>query len=806
MKVKRILFFLGLCGLPMLILMCTLGDNLGVDQQIQAVSPESAAPPATTSLSALDPNPPAEPVRLVFVHHSVGDAWLETGNGDLGNQLGENNYYVSDTYYYWGPDEIGSYTDIGDWWNWFRGPSSSTYMQALYPTTNQHATYTRPMANPGGDNEIVMFKSCYPNSHLGGDPDDLPTTGDNPLRGEDYSSPNHTVANAKGIYNDILEYFSTRQDKLFIVITAPPMYAPNTDAAHAANARAFNIWLINDWLATYSHSNVAVFDFYNVLTSNGGGWNVNDLNAETGNHHRYRNGVIEYTTDQGINTSAYPDGGNDDHPGPAGVQKAAGEFPPLLNIFYNNWKSGGSIPVPTPTKPSTQAGQIYLPLVVLGTSSPPPAPLPTPTATIEPPPTGDCPSYPDGTTFITGTDVHALPDLSEYPARQWFTDPTFNTCMVRVTDRDNDLSPDDISIGMTNEYARVDSFNADGSQLLVRGTDGTWYLYNAQTLLPIAQLPLDAEPRWDASNPDIIYYNADTRLLYYNVHTGQGDEVRDFSNDITDPNLVAVWTRHEGRPSRDSCYWGLMAQVEQAGDWVTSDFLVYDRQTDQVITRDISALPGVSEGIDHVTISPLGNYFIASFDHYCEHGEIGTDSSPCGMMVYDSDLTNGRGLLRIVGHYDPALDAQGREVVIYQDIDTDHISMVDLETGIVTPLWEIDYSHTAIGFHFSGLGYDVPGWAVVSTHDDDPTIHTWMDDQVFLVELKSKGRVVRLAHTHSIVDEEQDFETYYWAEPHASTNSDLTRIVFTTNWGRYDTAGVEMYMISLPQDWRSRLD
>ena len=82
--------------------------------------------------------------------------------------------------------------------------------------------------------------------------------------------------------------------------------------------RAFNIWLINDWLATYSHSNVAVFDFYNVLTSNGGGWNVNDLNAETGNHHRYRNGVIEYTTDQGINTSAYPDGGNDDHPGPAG--------------------------------------------------------------------------------------------------------------------------------------------------------------------------------------------------------------------------------------------------------------------------------------------------------------------------------------------------------------------------------------------------------------------------------------------------------------------------------------------------------
>jgi hypothetical protein len=143
--------------------------------------------------------------------------------------------------------------------------------------------------------------------------------------------------------------------------------------------------------------------------------------------------------------------------------------------------------------------------------------------------------------------------------------------------------------------------------------------------------------------------------------------------------------------------------------------------------------------------------------------------------------------------------------VIFQDIDTDYISMLDLETGTVTPLWEIDYSYTGIGFHFSGLAYDAPGWAVVSTHDDDPVIHTWMDDQVLLVELKVNGRVVRLAHTHSIVDENQPSEFFYWAEPHASTNPDLTRIVFTTNWGRYDTGEVEMYMIALPQDWRGRL-
>ncbi len=138
-------------------------------------------------------------------------------------------------------------------------------------------------------------------------------------------------------------------------------------------------------------------------------------------------------------------------------------------------------------------------------------------------------------------------------------------------------------------------------------------------------------------------------------------------------------------------------------------------------------------------------------------------------------------------------------------VDTDHISMLDLTTGAVTPLWEIDYSYTAIGFHFSGLAFDRPGWAVVSTHDDDAATHTWMDDQVFAVELKPGGRVVRLAHTHSLVDESQPAEYYYWAEPHASANPDLTRVLFTTNWGRFDTGEVEMFMVALPPDWPERL-
>jgi len=407
-----------------------------------------------------------------------------------------------------------------------------------------------------------------------------------------------------------------------------------------------------------------------------------------------------------------------------------------------------------------------------------------------------CPAYPSGFSFTAGMEVYDLPGLEEPPARRWFADPAFGACLVRLTDRAQDLPPEDTSTGMVNEYSRVQSFNASGSRLLARSTDGTWYLYDAQTLQPIRPLLVSAEPRWDAKDSNLLYFSDGTQLLSLDVTGEEATLVHDFAADLPEQQLSAVWTRYEGRPSRDTRYWGLMAED---ADWLPVAFVVYDRETDLATVRDMRGVPAMEEDVDHVTISPLGTYFLASFDRACEPGTLGDDLHPCGLMVYDRDLANGRSLARIIGHYDVALDAEGREVVIYQDIDADQIAMLDLETGAVTPLWEIDFSHTAIGLHFSGLAYDRPGWAVVSTYDDDPAIHTWMDDQVLAVELKAGGRVVHLAHTRSIVGEGQ--EPDYWAEPHASANADLTRILFTTNWGRTGTGQVEVFMIALPSDW-----
>lgn len=405
--------------------------------------------------------------------------------------------------------------------------------------------------------------------------------------------------------------------------------------------------------------------------------------------------------------------------------------------------------------------------------------------------------------LITDHNVRQAPPLPEPAARLPFRDPVFGTCLTRVTDRRADLATGDPSRGLKNEYARVQAFNADETRLLVRGLAATWYLYDAATLAPMRKLDFEGsvEPRWDAADPDLLTYSAGTRLVGYNTRTGAEWTRHDFADDFPGQALTAVWTRYEGSPSLDGRYRGLMAEDEE---YLPVAFLVYDQLQDRVVSvRDLRGLPARADDVDHVSISPLGTYLLASFDRYCAPGQLGNDANPCGLMVYDRDLQQGRGLLRIVGHYDLALDAAGREVVVFQDIDTDTISLLELATGRVTPLWPIEFQFGAIGLHFSGQAHRQPGWVLVSTHDATRTSATWLDDQIIAIELKAGGRVVRLAHTHSLVDPDQEHD--YWAEPHATVNRDFTRVLFTTNWGRSGTEEVEVFHLALPAGWPARL-
>lgn len=314
-------------------------------------------------------------VKLMFIHHSVGGHWLAHDGGGLVNELNKHGFYVNDITYGWepayltegafnkvkrkalqlvrrdksGPYKIGDRTDIGHWYEWFAGEHAEDIMVAVYKenretdTFGEHsnATSEAPIKNPDENvpNEIIMFKSCYPNSLLRGNPEDRSNSSPNPPRNFVPGSDQHTVANAKRIYNDILNYFGTKPDKFFVVVTAPPR---NELPQEGRIARGFNNWLYNDWLKenSYKLNNVFVFDFFNVLTS-GFSWKQNDLDQKTGNHHRFWEGREQHIVNSDHHLLVYPrDGGKDNHPSKAGLKKATMEFVPLLMYKYSQWKNG----------------------------------------------------------------------------------------------------------------------------------------------------------------------------------------------------------------------------------------------------------------------------------------------------------------------------------------------------------------------------------------------------------------------------------------------------------------------------------
>jgi hypothetical protein len=135
-----------------------------------AASSTVAAPQGR--LIADNPNPPASTVKLIFIHHSTGGNWLADPNqdqpyGGLGMALMNNNYFVSATNYGWGLDNIGDRTDIPHWPEWFTGPNSNEILAALYNESGQNVcgdgmcfgNWSRLGTNPGGENEIILFKS-----------------------------------------------------------------------------------------------------------------------------------------------------------------------------------------------------------------------------------------------------------------------------------------------------------------------------------------------------------------------------------------------------------------------------------------------------------------------------------------------------------------------------------------------------------------------------------------------------------------------------------------------------------------------
>ena len=285
-----------------------------------ATAPAKSLRAEGADLSSFSAEKPAKPIRLLYIHHSVGGALMadegpaeELANcilkthpegGGLRARLHGQGYEVHEASY---GSKVGDKTDLFDWLPKFRGQ-----MDEIRTCDFNDKFYTDDRTN-----KVVVFKSCYPNSRFVGEGD----APGNP------AGPDLTLWNAKATLNAVREEFARNPDVLFVYMTAPPMASKAGAASPAWKvlarralgkpdlrareleqsglAREFNNWVKSPegWLKDYPLKNVAVFDLYDVLTNEG----------ET-------------------NLLSYPSGdGANSHPAKAGNTKAAAEFVPFLN-------------------------------------------------------------------------------------------------------------------------------------------------------------------------------------------------------------------------------------------------------------------------------------------------------------------------------------------------------------------------------------------------------------------------------------------------------------------------------------------
>lgn len=230
---------LALAGLALLAFRLTLGSGLGVRGTLKAFVNTAIAVIQSDSVRAQSQG---EYTNIIFLHHSTGRNLIEQGNmRQLFTQAGYN---------FWDQD----YNDVGmrnpDGQNtgflyWLNSDNTDPWgLEELF----SQPVYNLPLNTLSGllQHEVIVLKSCFPNSHI--------------------TSEEH-FEGIRSHYMAIRRTINQHPDKLFILLTSPPLNPAETNAEAAARARRMNDWLLSDDFRGGT-ANLAVFDFFGLLAVN----------------------------------------------------------------------------------------------------------------------------------------------------------------------------------------------------------------------------------------------------------------------------------------------------------------------------------------------------------------------------------------------------------------------------------------------------------------------------------------------------------------------------------------------------------
>ncbi|MDD5483517.1 MAG: hypothetical protein PHP98_07695 [Kiritimatiellae bacterium] len=185
--------------------------------------------------------------NLFFLHHSTGGGLI---SGGMRETIAGYNAAHGTAFAFWDHgyngeglrDASGNFTG-----NSYEIPGDNTDPDGLYylwTSANDDAAACRGkiLANHG----VIAFKSCFPAANI---PDEA------------------TLNQYKAWYLAMRDVFDRHPDRLFVVMSTPPLHRLATDAAQANNARLFANWLkSSEYLS--GRANIVCFDLFDCLAGN----------------------------------------------------------------------------------------------------------------------------------------------------------------------------------------------------------------------------------------------------------------------------------------------------------------------------------------------------------------------------------------------------------------------------------------------------------------------------------------------------------------------------------------------------------
>lgn len=178
--------------------------------------------------------------NVVFLHHSVGNELI--GYGKVRETLREHGYVLWDHEYNFNGlrDPDGNYTGYS-----YNVPQDNTDPDGLAEIFHQKE-YSLPVNTFSGllQHDVIVFKPCFAPAN------NITTEGQ--------------LERYKEWYREIRDSMDAHPEKVFVVLTIPPINPVSTNPVEAARAREFANYLISDEYLS-GHPNVFTFDFYDYL-------------------------------------------------------------------------------------------------------------------------------------------------------------------------------------------------------------------------------------------------------------------------------------------------------------------------------------------------------------------------------------------------------------------------------------------------------------------------------------------------------------------------------------------------------------